>query len=80
MSAFVYAVFANGRPTYIGCTNNAQRRLREHRWWMSRINVTHVEVTEYADRRAAADAEGRLIRLLLPSRNLQGLPLVAASP
>lgn len=72
---FVYTVWMDRTPAYVGCTTNVKRRIREHssngRLW---AKTGRVEVFEFATRSEARDAERVRISKLRPAGNLQHNP------
>lgn len=71
----VYRYYAGDELLYVGLTGTAFRRTSEHRkdagWWPE---VTRAEFDHFDGYKAAAEAEARQIRELLPIHNRRGNP------
>lgn len=70
---FVYTVWSGDRALYVGCTNNVDRRIKEHKRYRAWATVDfRVEVDQYPDLLTALDAESALISRLRPAQNVRG--------
>lgn len=74
MTAFVYRCFdATGQLLYVGCSNDPQSRLNDHRrsksWWP---DVARTQTVAYPSRDQALDAEALAIRAETPLHNVYG--------
>lgn len=71
---WVYRLYdVDGDLLYVGCTEDVERRLREHhsKPWFPLVD--HVEADIYDGRASAAHAELRLIHEHQPPYNVQGV-------
>lgn len=73
---FVYIVWRDRLPIYVGCTNDVPRRLKEHRQ-CGRLwdpPTFRVEVMEFPDMLSARSAESNRIQKLRPAQNIRCNP------
>jgi len=73
LRTYVYRLYAaTGELLYVGMTGNVEMRLRAHRaskLWA--VEIARIDVTPYADRVAALDAERQAILSESPTHNIQ---------
>lgn len=72
MTHYVYTIWRNSTPLYVGCTNNLPRRMREHSWRL--LGATWVAWVEFDDRDEALAAESERIAKLMPRGNVRDNP------
>jgi hypothetical protein len=72
---FVYTIWRGQTPVYVGCTNDAERRLREHfRNYGWSAPEFWTETSEHPTRSAALEAERLRIGELRPVNNIRHNP------
>lgn len=72
---FVYVLWRENEPVYVGVTSGLVDRINQHRCKMSReddYSYDSVTVKRFRNRTLAESEEARLIRLLNPEYNTQG--------
>lgn len=73
---YVYTVWRDDEPMYVGCTNNVRRRIQEHERRGGGImrDATCVSWETYPDRETALHVEAGKIVALRPRRNIRHHP------
>lgn len=77
---YVYVIWADDEPLYVGMTCNWQSRTVQHRWYFIHHGATHIDVWHVGPGRVAAEViESETIRALDPKWNVQQSPRREAS-
>lgn len=72
---FVYVLWADTEPIYVGSSSNVLARLGQHMSGPKRPQVTRVTVKEYPSHWMMIEAELALIRRYRPPLNVAGMPI-----
>lgn len=73
---YVYTFWAGSTPLYVGCTNDLQRRMKEHAktWPFLHADSTWIAWTVLPDRESGLTAEAERIVKLMPRYNVRHNP------